>query len=142
LSGRRLAVLAVAALAVLALLVAVGRWERQRRADEETEGMLRVVQAVGPLDSPDLVGFRYFQHFQCLGYRRPAHPIALELCIDPDGRVVEAIDRRSGEPKIWSLRDDPTISDVRVDRREVDRLLLRMGVPQRLIVEAHRQGST
>jgi hypothetical protein len=141
-SGRRLPAVAVAALAALVLLVVVGRWERQRRTDEETAGMERVVRAVGSLDGPDLRGFRYFQHFQCLAYRRPEHPIALELCVDPDGRVVEAIDRRSGEPEIWSLRDDPTVSDVRVDRREVDRLLVRMGVPQRLIEEAHRQGST
>jgi hypothetical protein len=141
-SRRRLLAVALAILAVLALLVAVGRWERERRADEETDGMRRVVQAVGTLSGPDLAGFRYFRHFQCLAYRRPQHPIALELCVDPDGRVVEAIDRRSGEPEIWSLRDDPTVSDVRVDRREVDRLLVQMGVPQRLIVEAHRQGST
>jgi hypothetical protein len=139
---RRVAVTVVAGLALVALLVAVGRWERQRRADEEMAGMRRVVAAVGSLGGPDLVGFRYFQHFQCLGYRRPEHPIALELCVDPEGRVVEAIDRRGGEPAIWSLRDDPTVSRVRVDRREVDRLLVRMGVPPRLIREAHRQGST
>jgi hypothetical protein len=132
----------LAVLVALVALVAVGRWERDRRADEETAGMRRVVLAVGPLDRPDLAGFRYFMHFQCLAYRRPQHPLALELCVDPDGRVVEAIDRRSGEPKIWSLRDDPTASDVRVDRAEVDRLLLRMGVPRHLIREAHEQGST
>jgi hypothetical protein len=40
--------------------------------------------------------------------------------------VVEAFDRRAEEPKIWSLRDDPTRSTLRVDRNEVDRLLDRM----------------
>ncbi len=132
---------ALALLAALVVLVALGRWERERRADEEAEGMRRVVLAVGPLDSPDLAGFRYFRHFQCLAYRRPGHPLALELCVDPAGRVVEAIDRRGGELAIWSLRDDPTASNVRVDRSEVDRLLLRMGVPRHLIREAHEQGS-
>jgi hypothetical protein len=129
-------------LAVAAVLVAIGRWERARHADEQMAGMRRIVQAVGPLDSPDLVGFRYLQHFQCLAYERPQHRVALELCIDPDGRVVEAIDRRSGEPEIWSLREDPTASEVLVDRPMVDRLLVRMGVPPRLIREAHEQGST
>jgi hypothetical protein len=139
---RKQAGIALAALAVAAVLVAIGRWERARHADEEMAGMRRVVQAVGPLDSAGLAGFRYFRHFQCLAYERPQHRIALELCVDPDGRVVEAIDRRSGEPEIWSLREDPTASEVRVDRRTVDRLLVRMGVPPRLIREAHKQGST
>lgn len=133
---------AVAALAAAVVLVATGRWERANHADQEMAGMRNLVQAVGPLDSPDLVGFRYFKHFQCLAYERPQHGIALELCVDPDGRVIEAIDRRSGELQVWSLREDPTASEVHVDRRTVDRLLVRMGVPQRLIRVAHEEGST
>ena len=140
--ARKQAEIVLAALAVAAVLVAVARWERTRHADEQMVGMRRTVQAVGPLDSPDLVGFRYFPHFQCLAYRRPQHRIALELCVDPDGRVIETIDRRSGEPVIWSLREDPTASEVRVSRPTVDRLLARMGVPPVLIREAHEQGST
>lgn len=141
-SPRRLAALALAAVAVLAVLVLVGRWERDRRADEQVRGLRTVVDEVGPLDQPSLEAFRYLRNFQCLLYRRGSHPLALELCVDPHGRVVEAIDRRSGEPEIWSLRDDPTRSTVRVDRAEVDRLLVRMGVPPRLIAEAHRRAGS
>lgn len=104
--------------------------------------MRTVVAAVGPLDNPSLSAFRYLSNFQCLVYRRGADPVALELCVDARGRLVEAIDRRSRERKIWSLRDDPTRSTILLDRAEVDRLLVRMGVPPRLIAEAHSRGSS
>ena len=138
-SARRLGVLALAAVAVLAVLVLTGRWEGDRRAEEQNRGMRGVLEDVGPLDQPRLDAFRYLEHFQCLAYRRGAHPLALELCVDEDGRVIEAIDRRRDKPKIWSLRDDGTRSTVRVDRGEVDRLLVRMGVPPRLIEAAHER---
>jgi hypothetical protein len=108
------------------LLVGIGRWEGSRHADAENSGIERVAQAVGPLDSPSLHGFRMLSRFQCLVYRRGANRYALELCVDREGRVVEAIDRRSGETKWWSLREDFAAADVRVDRAEVERLIIRM----------------
>lgn len=130
---RRLATSLAGVALVLALLIGVGRWERARRAEEEVRGMRAVVAAVGPLDSPTLRGFRVLANFDCLVYERGENDFALELCVDDAGRVIEAIDRREGDPKISSLRDDPTRSTVRLDRREVNRLLLRMGVPERLL---------
>jgi hypothetical protein len=133
-SRRRLVAATLAAVLVLLLLVPVGRWERGRRADTETRGMGTVVAAVGALDSPTLRGFRVLANFDCLLYERDRNDFALELCVDDEGRVVEAIDRRGdGDPRIWSLRDDPASSDLRLDRVLVNRLLLRMGVPQRLL---------
>jgi hypothetical protein len=128
-SRRRLGFAVVAALLVLLALVPIGRWERSQRAEEQVRGMSSVLTAVGPLDSPSLKAFRYLQGFQCLVYRRSANDFALELCVDSRGRLVEAIDRRSGEPEIWSLRDDPTRSTIYLDRKEVDALLHKMGVP-------------
>lgn len=128
---RRRWVLAAAAVALALLaLIPIGLWERGHRADRQVDGMERVLEAVGPLDNPSLTAFRYFNTFQCLVYRRAGLRLALELCFDGDGRLIEAIDRRSGEPAIWSLRDDPTRSTIRVNRVEVDRLLERMGVPK------------
>jgi hypothetical protein len=141
-SPRRVLAGGIAVLVVAVLLVAVGRWERAHRADEQVDGMGRVRAAVGPLDSPSLSAFRYLTNFQCLLYRRGANRVALELCVDAHGRLVEAIDRRSGDSKIWSLRDDPERSTIRVDREEVDRLLIRMGVPRRLIDEAHARAAS
>jgi hypothetical protein len=130
---RRLIAAGVAAVLVLLLLVPIGRWERGRRADEEMRGMRTVLTAVGDLDSPSLKGFRVLANFDCLLYERDRYDFALELCVDDEGRLVEAIDRRGNEPRIWSLRDDPASSEIRVDRFLVSKLLVRMGVPERLL---------
>ena len=123
---RRIVLVAVV---VLVALVPIGAWERERRADEESAGMRSVLAEVGSLDSQDLRGFRIFANFDCLVYERGRDDFALELCVDDHGRVVEAIDRRDGTPEVWSLRDDPSKSEVVVDRLEVNRLLRRMNVP-------------
>jgi hypothetical protein len=122
---------AAGALALVAAFVAVGNWEREARADEQSSGIRTVLAEVGALDSPELRGFRILKTFQCLVYERGRNDFALELCVDGDGRVVEAIDRRDGTAAVWSLRDDPTRSDVIVDRVEVNTLLSRMNVPDR-----------
>ena len=140
--SRRALLLGGAVVVAAALLVAIGRWERDRRADEEMRGMATVLAAIGPLDNSTLAAFRFLTDFQCLGYRRGENPVALEACFDADGRVVEAFDRRQGEAEIWSLRDDPTSSTLRRDRAEVDRLLLRMGVPERLIRDVHERAAS
>ena len=137
--SRRVAVIVGVVALVAVLLVAIGRWARDRRAEEEVRGMERVLVAIGPLDNATLASFRYLSDFQCLGYRRGKNPVALEVCFDAHGRVVEAFDRRRGEAKIWSLREDPTSSTLRRDRDEVDRLLVRMGVPERLIRDLHER---
>ncbi|MGH3105180.1 MAG: hypothetical protein ACRDN6_13905 [Gaiellaceae bacterium] len=118
------------AAAVLLAFVPLGRWERDRRAEEQVQGMQSVLAAIGPLDNSSLAAFRHFLEFDCLLYRRARSPLALEICVDHEARVIEAIDRRSDEPRIWSLRDDPGRSTIRVDRAEVDRLLRRMGAPR------------
>lgn len=124
------------ALVVLVALIPIGAWERERRADGESAGMRTVLEEVGPLDSQDLHGFRIFANFDCLVYERGRNDFALEVCVDDDGRVVEAIDRRDGTAEVWSLRDDPSRSEVVVDRAEVNRLLRRMNVPDEYLPDA------
>jgi hypothetical protein len=121
----RSAIVLAGALVVAALLVGLGRLERSRHADEQNDGIARVRETVGPLGS-SLSGFRFLARFQCLVYARGQNRFALELCVDRSGRIVEAIDRRSGETKYWSLREDPELADVRVDRAEVERHIVRM----------------
>ncbi len=128
-SRRRVAGSALAVAFLLLALIPIGRWERSERAEDQVRGMAQVRAAVGPLESDTLQAYRYLANFQCLVYERGSNPFALELCVDSKGRLVEAIDRRSGDPEIWSLRDDPTRSTIRLDREAVDRLLHRMGVP-------------
>lgn len=124
--NRRLLVAGAAALVALLALIPVGRWERSRHAERQNHGIERVLAAVGPLDSPTLNGFRFLAKFQCLVYGRGANDYALELCVDRGGRVIEAIDRRSGETKWWSLREDPARAGVHVDRVEVEKLIVKM----------------
>jgi hypothetical protein len=117
------------ALVLAVLLVAVGRWERARHIDRERDGLRRVVALVGALGNPSLDAYRVsLVPFDCLLYGRGGNPYALELCVDAEGRVVEAFDRRRGL-HFWSLREEPDASNVRVDRAEVDRLLRKLGVP-------------
>jgi hypothetical protein len=124
--NRRLLGAGAAALVVLVALIPIGRWERSRHADHQNDGIERIRAAVGPLDSPTLKGYRFLAKFQCLVYRRGVNDYALELCVDRGGRVIEALDRRTGKTRWWSLREDPTAADVRVDRAEVERLIVKM----------------
>ena len=129
---RRIAVLLVLALVAAGGLVAVGRWEKGRHADDELRGMRKVIAAIGPLDQPSLSMYRVNVGFgfDCLLYRRGASRFALELCFDKGGHVIETIDRRgSGDPTISSLREDPGSSTIRIDRSLADRLLKRLGAP-------------
>jgi hypothetical protein len=123
---RRLAV-AVAAVVGLAALVVVGRHERSSHAASENRKIAEIRRLVGPLDSPSLDAFRLLPQFSCLLYERDGNRLAIELCVDAQGRVVEAIDRRRRTPRIASLREDPSHASVRVDRAEVDRLLRKLG---------------
>jgi hypothetical protein len=125
----RRAAAAIAIVVAAVALVAIGRWERSRHVSDELRGMRDVRAAVGQLDNPSLDSYRVsLVPFDCLVYRRGSNDFALELCIDEDGRLVEAFDRRDGF-HVWSLREEPTASTIRIDRQEVDRLLHKLGVP-------------
>ena len=112
---------------VAIVLVAVGRHERSSQATREMNGFRIVQRLIGPLDSSSLSGFRVLPSFDCLTYRRGSNRFALELCVDHQGRVVEAIDRRHFVRRIWSLRFDASASTDRVSRSKVDALLHKMG---------------
>ena len=123
--------LALAALAALAAVVFIGRWEARRHADSEMAGMRKTLALVGPLDNRTLSAYRIDidSRFDCLIYKRGSNRLALELCFDRTGRLVETIDRRSGASKISSLREDPGASTIRIEWGEVVRLLKRLGAP-------------
>src|SRR5689334_16453378 len=126
-SGRWLAT-GVIAVAALASLIPIGRWEARRHARHEVAGIHRVLAAIGPLEQPSLDAYRIGvgPGLDCLLYRRGANPFALEICFDASGRVVEAYDRRGTGPRIWSLREDPSASTVRIDPRAAHALVERL----------------
>jgi hypothetical protein len=136
--SRRVAGVILAAVVAAVALVGVARWERNRHADQENDGIERVYEAVGRLDAPTLQGFRFLDDFQCLIYRAGGRKFGLELCVDWDGRVVEGIDRRGGEVRISSLREDPTRARVRVDRRRFEHVVESMCEDCRAIFERAR----
>jgi hypothetical protein len=104
--------IAVAAIVVAAILVVVGRWEGARSTRAEAARIDEVVAAAGPIDGQKLVGYRLAE-LDCLLYRAGKNPYALELCFDPRGRLVEALDRRKGgDPRIGTLRYDPGAAPV------------------------------
>jgi hypothetical protein len=117
----------VAAVGVLVCLALLGRWEKDRWVDSQLRGIARVQRLIGPLDQNALTGFRVLPQFDCLVYRRGVDRLALELCIDGKGRVVEAIDRRGGARRYYDLHSDPGDATIRVSLAEVHRLLRKMG---------------
>jgi hypothetical protein len=116
----------VVVLAVAVALVVVGRWQRSSDDTAVNREIAAVRASVGPLDSPTLTGFRVLPSFDCLIYARAGNPFGLELCVDAAGRVVEAIDRRGGHRRFWTLQFDPAAATVRVDRAQVERLIRKM----------------
>ena len=125
---RRWLVIAGVAALVLLLLIPVGRWERNRHARNELAGIRRVLAAIGPIDEPSLDAYRVGvgRGMDCLLYKRGSNPFALEFCFDGAGRVIEAIDRTGSSPRISSIREDPTASDIHVDRTKALALIARM----------------
>jgi hypothetical protein len=121
----------VVAAAVLVALVPVGRWEARRHARSELAGIRSVLAEIGPIDQPSLDAYRVGvgPGMDCLLYRRGTNPFALEFCFDPHGRVIEAIDRRGDGPRIWSIREDPSASDVQIDRAKLVTLIDRLQQP-------------
>lgn len=85
--------------------------------------MRGVLRQIGPLDNPTLAGFRVLPAFDCLTYRRNGNGLALEVCVDSAGHVVQAIDRRGPHRRFWTLQFEPSASPVRTSYAEVVRLV-------------------
>jgi len=120
---RRVLGIVIAIVAALALLVAVGRWEQHRAAKNEMAGMRTVLAAIGgDIRSPRLSGYRYGPP-DCLAYHDKTMLLALQLCFDPDGRLIQSVDRRPEQPRYSSLEYEPSLSTIRFPRARIDRLL-------------------
>jgi O-antigen ligase len=119
----RLALGASAALVVVAaLVVAAGRWERDRYAHGQADHLRTLyADAGGVFASSSLAAYRPGSP-DCLWYVVGKNPYALSLCFDQAGRLVAGSDRRSGSPRYWSIEPVPSAASVRVDPRAVARL--------------------
>jgi hypothetical protein len=111
---RRIVTVVAAVAASVAALAALARWEERHAGRTEVAGMRAVFDAVGGVDSPTLVGYRFGPPI-CLAYRRDSFNFALQLCFDSSGRLVETVDRRGDEPVYSSVTWKPSLSPIHVD---------------------------
>jgi hypothetical protein len=120
---RRMWAIGLAVIAAVAVLVAVGRWEQRRAAQNELAGMRTVLAAIGgDIVTPSLSGYR-FGPPDCLAYHDRVMLLALQLCFDSQGRLIEAVDRRPNQPRYYSLEYKPSLSTIRFPRTKIDQLL-------------------
>ena len=113
---RRALTLGGVAVVVILVAVPVGRWEERRANAAQARGATALLAAIGdPIASPLRDAHRLSWSADCLLYRNGEDPFAMELCFDAQGRLVEAIDRRSGSSRIWSFRPEPAASPLRID---------------------------
>jgi hypothetical protein len=120
---KRALAIGLAGLAALALLVAVGRWEQRRAANKELAGMRTVLAAIGgEIRTPKLSGYRYGPP-DCLAYLDGRLLLALQLCFDRQGRLVQAVDRRPDQPQYYSLEYKPSLSTIRFPETTIAKLL-------------------
>jgi hypothetical protein len=121
--SRRVGIIAVAVIAAAVVCVAVGRWEKHRAVAKEVAGFHTVLNAIGGrIDVKTLSGWRYGPP-NCLAYHDNIQLFAYQLCFDPQGRVVEAVDRRGPQPVYYSLEYEPSLSPIRFSPALVDQLL-------------------
>jgi len=123
---RRVLAVAAAVLAIVALLAALaalGRWEGRRAADRETAGMRTVLAAIGgDIHSTRLSGYRVGPP-NCLAYHTREMLLALQLCFDAEGRLIQTVDRRPDQPRYSSLEYEPSLSTIRFPPAEIEKLM-------------------
>lgn len=114
--------LAAAVLVVAIVVVIVGRYERNSERRKNLDGIAAVRTLVGArIDQP--VDYRTPPGLSCLIYRLGARAYALELCSDPRGRVVEAVDRRGSLPRFYSVTSEPDRATLTMPPQKVQRLI-------------------
>ena len=111
LSLGRAALVLLSVLAIVLLLALLGRLERRDANRAQVRG-IAVTQAL--LNSGLPSGYRLTGWGDCLLHGEGADPYAMEVCYDAHGRGVEAIDRHDRRhTRIWSVRYDPSLTQVR-----------------------------
>ncbi|NUR74873.1 MAG: hypothetical protein HOQ28_01135 [Thermoleophilia bacterium] len=114
--------LAAAVVVVAVVVVIVGRAERNSERQKNLDGIAAVRTLVGSrIDRP--IDYRTPPGLSCLIYRSGARAFALELCSDPGGRVVEAVDRRGSLPRFYSITSEPDRATLTMPPQKVQRLI-------------------
>ena len=111
---RRWALAGVVVVVAALVVVAIGRHERASERSYSLQGIANVRVLIGnrigePYD------YRVGSGLSCLIYPDHGRFFALELCIDAQGRVVEAVDRRGSVSRFYTVVDEPGVADQRLD---------------------------
>lgn len=107
---RHWALIGAGVVVVSLVLVALGRHERTTERRYTLEGIANVRALVGNrIGKPD--DFRVGSGLSCLIYPDRGRVFALELCIDAQGRVVEAADRRGSVSRFYTVVEEPSVAD-------------------------------
>lgn len=119
---RRFVAAVLLASAIAASLVALGRLEASRAADAQREGLERAFELVSNrLAQPNT--YRLSNELACFIYGIGANAVAVELCFDPRGRLLEGSDRRDAVSRVFSLRFAPEEADIVVSATVLVRTL-------------------
>ena len=85
--------------------------------------MRAVLAAIGgDIRSTRLSGFRVGPP-KCLAYHTRDMLLALQLCFDSEGRLIQSVDRRPDQPRYSSLEYQPSLSTIRFAPARIDKLL-------------------
>jgi hypothetical protein len=118
---RRRVVLGGAVVAFLVLIL-VGRLERSSERDYNLDGIAMIRALVGNrISHPD--DYRVPTGLSCLLYPDHGRVFALELCIDSNGRIVEAVDRRGSVSVFYTAVYEPPIARQRLSVALVSHLI-------------------
>lgn len=110
---RRWALIGAAALVAAVVAVALGRHERTTERHYTLQGIANVRTLIGDrIGKPD--DFRVGSGLSCLIYPDRGRVFALELCIDQQGRIVEAADRRGAVSRFYTVVEQPRVANERL----------------------------
>jgi hypothetical protein len=124
-STRRLVMVVAVAVAAVAV-VAVGQYGRRHEQAATERGIERVRAAIGSLGRPGPSDYTLANPGRsCLLWAVNGRIYALQLCIDAQGRVIEAVDRRGWTAKFYSFTDEPSAAKLRISPKLFDALLAR-----------------
>jgi hypothetical protein len=122
--NRKRPLIAIGVVVLALLLVVIGRHERSHEQAATSAGIARVRAAIGPsLSKPGPDDYVLEPGRSCLLYGVGDRTYALELCFDPSGRIVEAVDRRGTTSKFYSLVEEPGAARLHANPKLIDSLL-------------------
>lgn len=120
--GRRFVAGVLIASVTAASLVALGRLEAARAAEAQREGLERAFELVSNrIAQPNT--YRLSDELACFLYGIGVNAVAVELCFDRSGRLLESSDRRQAQSRVFSLRFAPEEADIVVPTTRLERAL-------------------